>query len=126
MSVLKRGSTGEAVVLLQQILGVDTDGIFGAATEAAVVEHQHSERLTADGIAGPDTLATLGMWNHITLQQGNTGLTVKKLQAALGVAEDGVFGPDTTQALMAFQEEQGIAVDGVVGPVTLYHLNLFT
>jgi peptidoglycan hydrolase-like protein with peptidoglycan-binding domain len=66
------------------------------------------------------------MWNHITLQPGDTGLTVKKLQAALGVAEDGVFGPDTTHALMAFQEEQGIDVDGIVGPVTLYHLNLFT
>jgi len=126
MSLLKRGSTGEAVRKLQEILGLDVDGIYGPGTEAAVKEHQQGEHLTADGIAGADTLASLGLWNHITLQEGSKGLTVKKLQAALGLAEDGAFGPGTKKAVMAFQKEKGIPADGIVGPATLHHLNLFT
>ncbi|XXF79569.1 peptidoglycan-binding protein [Myxococcaceae bacterium GXIMD 01537] len=33
-------------------------------------------------------------------------------------AADGVFGPKTKQAVMAFQRAQGITVDGIVGPQT--------
>ena len=31
---------------------------------------------------------------------------------------DGVFGPKTTAALEAFQEDVGIAADGIAGPAT--------
>lgn len=31
---------------------------------------------------------------------------------------DGVFGPDTKTAVMAFQRDKGLAVDGIVGPAT--------
>lgn len=31
---------------------------------------------------------------------------------------DGIFGPLTLSAVMAFQRNQGIAIDGVVGPIT--------
>src|SRR5688500_9526215 len=37
---LQLGSTGRAVVQLQQALGVPADGVFGARTEAAVREYQ--------------------------------------------------------------------------------------
>ena len=124
MSMLKRGSSGPAVVALQEILGLDADGIFGADTEAAVKEHQTSEGLAADGIAGADTLASLGLWNHVTLAQGSRGATVKKVQAALGLDADGIFGPGTKKAVMAFQTEKGIVADGVVGPATLHHLDI--
>lgn len=124
MSMLKRGSSGPAVRALQEILGVDADGVFGADTEAAVKEHQQSEGLGADGIAGPDTLATLGLWNHITVAEGSRGNVVKKVQAALGIGADGVFGAGTKKAVMAFQKEKGIVADGVVGPATLHHLNI--
>jgi peptidoglycan hydrolase-like protein with peptidoglycan-binding domain len=126
VTVLKRGSTGEAVRRVQEILGLDVDGIYGASTEAAVMAHQDDENLPADGVAGPDTLATLGLWSHIVLQEGSRGLTVKKLQAALGLPEDGVYSASTRRAVMAFQREVEIPDDGIVGPATLHHLNLFT
>ncbi len=97
---------------------------LGADTEAAVKEHQQSEGLGADGIAGPDTLATLGLWNHITVAEGSRGNVVKKVQAALGIGADGVFGAGTKKAVMAFRKEKGIVADGVVGPATLHHLNI--
>lgn len=125
MSMLKRGSSGPAVRALQEILGLDADGVFGADTEAGVKAHQESEGLAIDGIAGADTLASLGLWNHITLAEGSRGDTVKKLQTALGISADGAFGPGTKKAVMAFQKEKGIVADGVVGPATLHHLNMF-
>lgn len=58
--VLRRGSTGSAVVDLQRRLGVAMDGMFGPATYAALVAFQKSSQLVADGIAGPATWAALG------------------------------------------------------------------
>jgi N-acetylmuramoyl-L-alanine amidase len=56
---------GDDVAELQErlaALGFDpgrVDGIFGAATRAAVAHFQHDAGLAADGIAGPATLAEL-------------------------------------------------------------------
>ena len=52
------------------------------------------------------------------------GSTVAKLQAALGITADGVYGPNTRRAVRNYQRNQGLAVDGVAGPVTLAHLGL--
>lgn len=41
------------------------DGIFGLGTEAAVLAFQRSKRLLADGIAGPKTLAALGLKGEV-------------------------------------------------------------
>lgn len=65
--LLKTGSSGSQVKTLQQKLknwGYYTgsvDGIYGAKTKAAVQYFQRKNNLTADGIAGPKTLAALGM-----------------------------------------------------------------
>jgi peptidoglycan hydrolase-like protein with peptidoglycan-binding domain len=61
-----------------------------------------------------------------TIKLGDTGDDVKRLQRvfarskALGPdSVDGVFGPETEQAVKDFQQSNGLAVDGVVGPLTL-------
>ena len=46
---------------------------------------------------------------------------VKYLQKKLGVATggaDGIFGPKTKAAVIAFQKKHGLTADGVVGPTT--------
>lgn len=63
MTMLKRGSSGEAVKALQSILGLDADGIFGPGTEVAVKEHQKGGGLDADGIVGPATLHHLDLFS---------------------------------------------------------------
>lgn len=49
------------------------------------------------------------------LKMGDSGDDVKKLQAALGIAADGDFGPATKSAVIAFQTKNGLYPDGVVG-----------
>ncbi len=62
--MLKRGSRGEAVRELQRnlaALGYRTaaDGAFGPATATVLKKFQSERGLTADGIAGPRTMAAL-------------------------------------------------------------------
>jgi len=57
MPVLQRGSSGDAVKVLQTKLFVD--GYFGPATEAAVKEFQTANRIVADGVVGPYTWRAL-------------------------------------------------------------------
>ena len=61
MSTLRRGDEGPLVIKLQQKLGVDAIGKFGHKTEAALMVWQKANGLQADGIAGPFTLAKLGI-----------------------------------------------------------------
>lgn len=56
---LRRGDKGVAVTNLQRRLGMVPDGSFGPSTESAVKRWQQANGLTADGIAGPQTLAKL-------------------------------------------------------------------
>ncbi len=64
---LKRGSTGTTVKTLQSKLkdwGYYTgsvDGIYGSQTVAAVKYFQRKNKLQEDGIAGPKTLAAMGI-----------------------------------------------------------------
>jgi len=54
----------------------------------------------------------------IVLSRGNEGRQVRLLQAALGIAVDGIYGPQTEAAVKQFQASRGLVVDGVVGPAT--------
>ncbi len=61
MSTLRRGDEGPLVTKLQLKLGVDAIGKFGPKTEAALIVWQKANGLQGDGIAGPFTLAKLGI-----------------------------------------------------------------
>jgi peptidoglycan hydrolase-like protein with peptidoglycan-binding domain len=52
------------------------------------------------------------------------GGTVVALQKALGIAADGIYGPQTRAAVRRFQRSNGLAVDGVAGPRTLAALGV--
>ena len=49
---------------------------------------------------------------------------MRKLQGALGIAADGVFGSQTERAVKRFQKRKGLTADGVVGPKTRDALGL--
>lgn len=55
LPILKMGSTGEDVKIIQGIVGVAKDGEFGPKTLDAVMKWQVSRGLTADGVVGPVT-----------------------------------------------------------------------
>lgn len=53
--LLKIGARGNITKLLQEKLGITTDGIFGNDTKRAVIGYQKSKGLSADGIVGQNT-----------------------------------------------------------------------
>ena len=63
----RKGSSGNTVVQIQQKLSElgyysgSVDGIYGSMTEKAVRSFQNARGLTADGIAGNNTLKALGI-----------------------------------------------------------------
>jgi len=59
IGVLRKGSRGDGVKIMQEALGIGADGVFGPGTERALKEWQAANGLTADGIAGPATFAKL-------------------------------------------------------------------
>lgn len=52
------------------------------------------------------------------LKIGNRGEEVKRLQEALGINNDGIFGKQTEEAVKLFQKKNGLEVDGIVGDKT--------
>ena len=60
------------------------------------------------------------------LKKGSKGEEVKKLQAKLGLAADGIFGSGTETKLKEWQTKNGLSADGVAGPATLSKLGVTT
>jgi murein DD-endopeptidase MepM/ murein hydrolase activator NlpD len=54
----------------------------------------------------------------LPLRLGSQGDLVAHVQAALHVASDGIFGPQTDAAVREYQVSAGLEVDGIVGPAT--------
>ena len=128
------------------------DGIFGEQTERSVISFQRIFNLTPDGIIGKATwyqmvrlyvgvndLAELESQGQTfyrvnwqgseTLQEGDTGQSVRQLQYMLQVVSDyistvpavtidGIFGPATQAAVIAYQRHAGLTPDGIVGTNT--------
>jgi peptidoglycan hydrolase-like protein with peptidoglycan-binding domain len=120
------------------------NGRYDAATRTAVIALQRHADITADGLYGPQASAALTMLYTqrvpepsrdagkvpsqgslragSLLKLGSTGAPVRTLQNRLGGLgyrpgpADGVFGPATASAVLAFQKRNGLARDAVVGP----------
>jgi Transglycosylase-like domain/Putative peptidoglycan binding domain len=76
------------------------------------------------GIASADRTGGASAASEVVVKRGDRGDAVRKIQSALGVAADGVFGPMTERAVKHFQRSKGLVVDGIVGPQTRAALGL--
>jgi len=85
----KKGSTGGMVSKIQTTLKDqgfyfgDVDGVYGSATEAAVIKYQKRYGLTPDGKAGPATLDALGIAQSSTenARSGDLNLLARLISA---------------------------------------------
>jgi peptidoglycan hydrolase-like protein with peptidoglycan-binding domain len=75
-------------------------------------------------IAAADSTGGASASSEVVVKRGDRGDAVRKVQAALGVGADGVFGPITERAVKRFQRSHGLVVDGIVGPQTRSALGL--
>ena len=98
------------------------DGVFGNQTRSAVTSFQTAQNLAVDGIVGPQTWAALIKGAQVS--QGSNGQAVRAVQVLLrnkygyGITVDGDFGPQTASAVKDFQSTHNLSVDGIVGPNT--------
>ena len=140
---LRMGDSGSAVKDLQtklKKLGYydgTVDSTFGSGTYAAVKAFQKKYNLTADGVAGSETLKKLDSAyknadsdkDDDSLRKGATGSAVKDLQTKLkklgfyNASIDGDYGDTTVAAVKAFQKKYNLAADGVAGSETLKKLD---
>lgn len=141
---IRENSSGAAVSKVQtelKALGYyygQITGNAGPKTVAAIKSFQGKNGLTADGIAGPQTIAKIdaayeakggsssGSGSSASgLKLNSKGTDVRNLQQDLTTlgyywAEiTGNFGAKTETAVKRFQEENGLTADGVAGTKTL-------
>jgi putative chitinase len=77
--LLKNGSKGEDVKLLQEKLGLKIDGDFGPGTEAKVKAWQTTNGIVADGIVGDETWAKMfGTDKKVVIESSSLNLTALK------------------------------------------------
>jgi len=127
--LVKQGDQGVEVYAVQYLLranglNLNADGIFGPQTRARVEDFQTQKNLTKDGIVGPQTWSAL----IVQVQQGSSGDAVRAAQMLLkdkfgyNITVDGIFGPNTADAVKSFQTSKGLNPDGIVGPITWRNL----
>jgi peptidoglycan hydrolase-like protein with peptidoglycan-binding domain len=135
---LQRGSKGQAVNELQQLLfhwgyyfGL-IDGIFGVEVENAVKGYQHRIFLDEDGVVGSITWQALysgAPVNMPILMNGSSGNAVTIVQNVLKLNGyyfgfvDGFLGTMTKVAVIQFQTNKGLSPDGIVGFKTWHALS---
>lgn len=141
-----RGTSVRRLHELVATAGFDapTGSVFTAATSSAVRAYQQSRKLTVDGVVGTQTwtallnalpaasesdpspfkVETAPRPERPTVRKGAKGAVVEELQRRLADEGfdpgpiDGVFGPRTRAAVVAFQRAAAIEPDGVCGPLT--------
>ena len=134
MRTLRQGDQGEDVRVLQRALGRagfdpgPAVGIFDPRVGLALRVFQQANGLDADGVAGPLTWEALSPYMEgegIGFRKGDEGPYVQMIQLALSRAGfhtgrlDGIYGPQTESAVLAFQQANGLGADGIVGKQTL-------
>ncbi len=138
MEAIKLGQVGPEVGDIQRRLGQfdlpcdDDPGVFDRRTEAAVRTFQQRRGLQADGIVGDETWRELlgasfrlgDRMLYVTrpLLHGDDVRDLQRRLNRLGFDagyDDGLYGPQTFDAVREFQLNAGLAVDGLAGRATI-------
>ena len=128
MRILRIGSTGPAVQLLQLALNragfgpLETDGIFGPLTEAALRRFQSARGILSDGVAGRETHRALLPWyTGSLLHRIEKGDTIAKLAQRYGTTTEAIFlaNPEAEAENLRIGESLVIPLPFPVVPTTI-------
>lgn len=101
---------------------LSTWSVFGRGWERRV----ENVRTTASTMARGEIPLALPVEEYDIIRKGSTGNWVRKLQTALEIQVDGIFGEMTEEALKAWQQANGLQVDGIAGRNTYRSLGLLS
>jgi len=121
--------TENAVRTFQQIFGLTADGIVGKATWYRLVRLYVGVTNLAELESEGQRFYAVNWQTPSSIRIGARGQSVRQLQFMLRVlseyindippvTEDGIFGQQTQNAVIAFQRFAGLTPDGIVGPAT--------
>jgi len=142
VALYRLGDKGNAVRTIRALLQatgdlapstIEASDVYDEEVAEAVRAFQQRRGLIVDGVLGPHTNIALDgahwklgdrMLSHIPghMLQGDDVAELQERLLSLGFTPDrvdGVFGPNTEQAVRRFQGGVGLAVDGSPGPETL-------
>lgn len=122
-------TTRAAVLQFQKIFNLDRDGIVGKATWYRIKQIYNAVKRVAELYSEGITLSEVERIFSKVIRQGSRGNEVRIIQYYLQfisyfndsiptIAIDGIFGPKTYEAVVAFQNEYGLAADGIAGRAT--------
>lgn len=120
-------ATENTVRAFQSVAGLPEDGVVGLATWTALYRAYRGIAATVSLPGGERLLGTF------VLRRGDSGDEVRRMQEYLQVIAtvypaippieaDGVFGPRTEEAVLAFQRLFGLEADGVVDALTFLQI----
>ncbi len=121
--------TENAVKTFQQIFNITPDGVVGKATWYRIKRVYFAVKRISELFSEGITVTQAQRQFPSSLEIGDEGVPVRTLQFYLRilsnfiptmpfVADDGVFGQSTRDAVIAFQTYAGLSPDGVVGRTT--------
>lgn len=120
LPTLKLGARGDLVKVAQILTAFPVvDGEFSAEFETHVKNFQEDHALIADGVIGAATAAAMaGNAPTVSTKKLPRSAYAQAVQLLVGVTADGIFGPKTKAAVVAYQTAAGLSADGIVGPKT--------
>ena len=123
--------TKDAVIEFQKAFGLTPDGVVGPVTWRKLYEVYHGiyDNIEIPQPPEPPPGQTGPPYPGYLLREGSTGDSVRLMQSYLNTIRaaypnipqlgvDGIFGPQTRAAVIAFQRQFMLAPDGIIGPVT--------
>ncbi|MDD6063155.1 MAG: peptidoglycan-binding protein [Oscillospiraceae bacterium] len=124
------GATRNSVIKFQQIFNLGVDGIVGKQTWYKLKYIYNGVKNLAEIYSEGLTISEVERIFSRVLRQGDRGIGVKTIQYYLNfigffnselsprLTVDGIFGPATREAVIAFQNFYGLTPDGIVGKDT--------
>jgi peptidoglycan hydrolase-like protein with peptidoglycan-binding domain len=91
-------------------------GALAALTAGPAAGLADGSAAASPGVPNPEPATTTE--HSISLSSESKGRQVELLQQALGISVDGIYGPETEEAVRSFQASRGLTVDGIAGPET--------